>query len=416
METLPEETLPAETVPKTPENDTGSAAPQALPSTTFNIRETGIWIHTFPGANDDERLTAAIAEQRRSAATENMPPMILPYRTFSVNPVTNRRTLYNGLKLIGPHKTGQKNPEISGGNLVGSEIVFTAANSSFAPTPWWVGNGTSIFDVTMADFSMQGSPSSGRHVFVDVPSGTLYASTFDGISCNFMYGMYGHDKSKCLVTQVTWRGDCTWNNCWGPPMHIGGSDFNLDMAMCNIGVSTLPAQRGNLNRYFIKLSWAHGVVGGRIYVTTNNGWRGLLAEGPSTLHFSGAVFEGYKPTGTAEAGPAHGALVRQTGGTVAWSQCDFGQAMARPDISERGLYTMVNGEVSFDQCTWYGQNMGSVAAIDHRGGTVIVNAARRRLNESWPGRPRYRTTAGGAPLANGTGYSFHCQDRSMQRL
>ncbi len=60
--------------------------------------------------------------------------------------------------------------------------------------------------------------------------------------------------------------------------------------------------------------------------------------------------------------------------------------------------------------------MSSVAAIDHQGGTVIVNAARRRLGESWPGRPRYRTAAQGAPLANGTGYSFHCQDRSMQAL
>ncbi len=138
-ETLPAETLPAETLPRrqlpevAPEKDTELAAPPAPPGETFNIRETGIWIHTFPGANDDERLTAAIDEQKRSASTENMPPMILPYRTFSVNPVTNRRTLYNGLKLIGPHKTGQKNPEISGGNLVGSEIVFTAANSGLGP-------------------------------------------------------------------------------------------------------------------------------------------------------------------------------------------------------------------------------------------------------------------------------------------
>ena len=85
---------------------------EALP--TFSLRETGIWIHTFPGANDDERLSAAIAEQRRSAAVENMPPMILPYRTFSVNPVAYRRTLYNGLKLIGPAQEWAEEPGVGG--------------------------------------------------------------------------------------------------------------------------------------------------------------------------------------------------------------------------------------------------------------------------------------------------------------
>jgi hypothetical protein len=409
---------PSDPLPQPSSQERTTAAPQAtleaLP--TFNLRETGIWIHTFPGANDDERLSAAIAEQRRSAATENMPPMILPYRSFMVNPVAYRRTLYNGLKLIGPHKSGQKNPELAAGNLVGSEIVFTAANGS-TPTPWWVGTGSGVFDVMMSDFSLQGSQGSGRNVFVDVPTGTLYACTFDGISSNFMYGMYGHDTSKCLVTQVTWRGDCTWNNCWGPPVHIGGSDFNFEMAMCNIGVSTSPVQTGTLNRYFIKLNQANGIIGGRIYITANNGWRGVLVSGrQSSVKFSGMVVEGFKPTGTREAGPAHGALVRQQDGSVAWTACDFGQAMAFPQPGERGLYTMVNGEVSFDQCTWYGQNMATTPAIDHQGGSVIVNGALRRLGEAWVGRPRYRTAATGAPVANGTAYSFHCSDRSMQRL
>ena len=388
---------------------------EALP--TFSLRETGIWIHTFPGANDDERLSAAIAEQRRSAAVENMPPMILPYRTFSVNPVAYRRTLYNGLKLIGPHKSGQKNPELAGGNLVGCEVVFTAANGS-TPTPWWVGNGSALYDVYFADFSMQGSQGTGRHVFIDVPTGHLYACTFDGVSSNFMYGMYGHDTSKCLVTQVTWRGDNTWNNLWGCGMHIGGSDFNLHMAMCNIGVSASPLQKGDLNRYFMKFSYANGIIGGRIYVSAMNGWRGILIEGLMTsLKFSGAVIEGYKPSGLNDgAGPAPGTLVKQTGGSAFWSGCDFGQAMAFPDPTERGLYAMSGGEVVLNGCTWYGRNMGRTAAIDHQGGTVIVNGAMRRLAEAWVGRPRYRTAAAGAPLANGTAYSFHCADRSMRSL
>ena len=81
--------------------------------------------------------------------------------------------------------------------------------------------------------------------------------------------MYGHRDSKFLATQVTWRGDCTWNNAWGTQMHIGGSDFNLDMSMCNIGISSSPAQwapdDGN-PMYFMKFNYASGIIGGRIYV------------------------------------------------------------------------------------------------------------------------------------------------------
>jgi hypothetical protein len=378
------------------------------------VIETGIWAHTFGGANDDERLDQALAIQEQSAGTNNMPPIILGYRTWAFDPIAHPRTLHSGVKIIGPHSSGQTNPELAGGNYVGVEVKLTGYRQDGSPTVWWRGDGGALYDVHFADLAINGSQGSGRHVFVDVPTGHMYACRFSGVSGNFMYGMYGHEGSKCLVTQVTWTGDVTMNNAWGTQFHLGGSDFNLDMSMCNIGVSSSPAQFGDENTYFMKFGSANGIVGGRVYISTMNGWRGILIDGrSSSIKFSGAVVEGYKPTGPNDGGgPGPGTLVRQVDGSTFWSGVDFGQAMANPANFEGGYVQIENGEAVFVGCTWYGANAGTVPGIEHRGGRVTALGSMRRLAEGWTGRPRYRSD-----VTTGEGdYAFSCPDGSMTRI
>jgi hypothetical protein len=377
------------------------------------VIENGIWVHTFGGANDDERLDQAVAQQKGTAATNNMPPMILAYRDWEFDPVNRPRVMYSGLKLQAPHSSGQKNAELSSGNYTGVHVKFKAFKPNGEPTVWWRGEGT-MYDVYMADMALSGSQGSGRMVFVDNPGGNLYACTFDGVTGDFMYGMYGHRNSKCLVTQVTWRGDCTWNNAWDCQLHVGGSDFNFAPHMCNIGVSSSPAQFASDTRYFMRFSYANGLVGGRAYVSAMNGWRGILVDGPQTsIKFAGLVVEGYKPTGPDQGGgPAGGTLVEQDGGNTLWTGCDFGQAMAYPRAGETAYIQVESGEAVFVGPTFYGANFGSTTHIDHRGGRVAVLGAMKRNNEGHPGRPRYRSDA----TVNDSSYSFACPDMSMTKV
>ena len=85
--------------------------------------------------------------------------------------------------------------------------------------------------------------------------------------------------------------------------------------MCNVGVSSSPAQTGDYeDTYFIHFNHANGIVGGRLYLSAMNGWRGILIDGnQSSIKFSGAVVEGYKPGGpeaTTEPDQAHRAARR----------------------------------------------------------------------------------------------------------
>jgi hypothetical protein len=400
--------------PPGPQGEPGPAGPPGPPGDGGGgnalVTETGIWLHTFGGANDDERLDQALAMQQQSG--NNMAPIILGYRDWNFDPVGHPRTIVSGTKLQAPHSSGQTNAELNGGNYVGVHCQLTTKGDG-SPTVWWRGEGT-MYDVYFADLAISGSQGSGRAVFVDNPGGNLYACCFDGITGDFMYGMYGHRDSKCLVTQVSWRGDCTANNAWGTQFNLGGSDFNLDMSMCNIGTSSSPAQFGDENTYFMKFNSANGIIGGRIYISTMNGWRGILIEGrSSSIKFSGAVVEGYKPTGPNDGGgPGPGTLVRQVDGSTFWSGVDFGQAMANPAGFEGGYVQVEGGEAVFSGCTWYGQNCDTVPGIDHRGGRVTAVGSMRRLAEGWPGRPRYRSEFDTDESPD----SFACPDGSMTRI
>jgi hypothetical protein len=400
--------------PTGPQGEPGPAGPQGPAGSGEGgnalVIETGIWLHTFGGANDDDRLDQALELQQQSP--NNCPPIILGYRDWNFDPVNRPRVIRSGTKLIAPHSSGQTNAELNGGNYVGVHCKL-ATKGDGTPTVWWRGEGT-MYDVYFADLALSGSQGSGRAVFVDNPNGNLYACTFAGITGDFMYGMYGYDNSKCLCTQVTWTGNATWNNAWGTQLNIGGSDINIAMDMCNIGVSSSPAQFGDESTYFVKFGSANAIVGGRIYISTMNGWRGILIEGrSSSIKFSGAVVEGYKPTGPNDGGgPGPGTLVRQVDGSTYWSGVDFGQAMANPAGHEGGYVQIEGGEAVFVGCTWYGQNAGDVPGIEHRGGRVTALGSMRRLAEGWKGRPRYRTDAD----AGEGDVAFCCPDGSMTRL
>lgn len=364
-----------------------------------------IYLDSFTGT-DDQKLTSAISAQQ---ATPNMPPIVLGARRHDFN---QTRTLYSGLKLVG-QAPGPKNTEQSQ-NFVPSWVKFGAAIGNGAAS-WWVTPGGNLFDIYMADFAVEGNGSNQQ--FIDVNTGSLYACQFHSLAANYLYGMFGSNNRLCALTQVVFSGHWTVNNIVGTNFWLGGSDNSLWMnGFVNMGpggATSLYADPAAGIRYQAVFSGLSNTNVGYIYISALNGYRGLRIMGSSGngLQIFGGVYEGYKPTGTINSGPAPGTLIRIEGGAGSFYGPNIGQGMAAPVSGENGLVHMTGGEWNFYGPTFYRGSMAeTVPVIYHNGGRLLVSGANRRQSETWSNRPRYQTTATGP---NSSGSSFYCPDMSL---
>lgn len=371
----------------------------------------GYYLDSYTGT-DDQRLTDAIADQQGNTGSTNMAPIILPARPLSF---TTPRTLYSGCKIIGAFASGQKNPELNGGGYVGPEITLGGSISS-GTSSWWSGTG-SIYDVFMADFSVQGSSGASTHQFMDLPvsGGTLYACEFRSLSFNFMRAVFGRKDRVMGFTQVRLSGMWTLQNLWDTQLSVGGSDSALwDGGYVNMGPSGSAAQTGTLadSDYELLFSNLSNTTVGYVYCTVLNGWRGLRVVGNnSSLTFHGGVYEGYKPTRVNGllSGPAPGTVIRVDAGACHFTGSFIGQGMDNPDATEDGLVQVNGGEVNMVGCNFYGANMGTANAVDHNGGRLMVLGATWRDQTSQAGRPRVSSAA-----TAGTGdTAFYSPDQSV---
>lgn len=364
-----------------------------------------IFLDDQAGANDDAKLTAAIAAQQ---STAGMPPIVLGARNHTFN---QTRTLYSGLKLIG-QSTGPKNLE-QDPDFVTSRITLGSSVSSGASS-WWVTPGGNLFDIYMADFAVQGNGGSSVHQFIDVTTGSLYACEFHSLAFNFMRSVFGRKDRKCLMTQVVFSGHWTANNLWDTQFMLGGADCQLWVGgYINIGPSSSPAQTGTYadNDYQILLDNLTKTDIGYIFTSSLNGWRGIKVTGTSGhgLRFFGGSYEGYKSSNDNLAAP--GTVIRLEGGSGAFFGPSVGQAMQSPDAAEGGPIHMTGGEWSFYSPNFYRSPMAeSQPCIYHTGGRLLVMGATRHEGEAWTARPRYQTTQTGP---NSTENSFYCPDQSM---
>jgi hypothetical protein len=366
-----------------------------------------IFLDDMAGANDDAKLTAAIALQQ---STAGMPPIVLGARNHAFN---QTRTLYSGLKLIG-QSTGPKNLE-QNPEFVTSRITLGSSVSS-GTSSWWVTPGGNLFDIYMGDFAVQGNAGSSVHQFIDVTSGTLYACEFHSLAFNFMRSVFGRKDRKCLCTQVIFSGHWTANNLWDTQFFIGGSDNQFWMGgMINIGPSASGLQTGTYadGDYEIMFDTLGKTDIGYIYMSALNGWRGIKVTGSGVgmISFFGGTYEGYN--GTTSRAP--GTVIRLEGGSGAFYGPHIGQAMMTPDAAEGGYVHMTGGEWSFYGPQFYhGSTADSVPAIYQTGGRLYVTGATRgNQSETWSPRPILQTSAAAGNAAGTGSNTTYCPDLSM---
>lgn len=344
---------------------------QASTQGTNNPLQYAIDLATIGGANDEERRYNGT----KLALTTGR-PMILPFmRAFEpLNPMTmsgaggaseGAYRLYGAWPWVGNQNLEQGTKKVLSWIKCGGNIGMHE-NSLFI-------NPGTIFDMHLQGFAVQGDGGSPRHGFMfgpyqgapDGKSRNLYRCSIENIAMNFMAHGIGSSKFPVAMTAVGLYGNMEYLNCWpgnGGFLTTGGSDCYGNFHL-NAGPSGSSLQAGRIVNG-LRADWLIDISSmskttfeGEAFLTANSGWGGLRVRGGRSntygLDLSGFVVEGYKPTGSAESGPAHGTLVRLEGGVGSISRFKIGQGMARPLATEKSVFEILGGDWSISNITMY---------------------------------------------------------------
>lgn len=353
------------------------------------------------GASDEERKNNACAEAKATGR-----PMILPFnRAFTPN---TGFTMWGAGGAEGAFRLVGAFPWVGNQNLEqGTKKVLSwiqpGAGVGLDGAALFVNPGT-IFDFHLGHFAVQGAAGGGvagvngnggggkQFYYGPYSAGrNAYRCSFENIAMNFMAAGFGSYNNPAAFTCVTMTGRMEYLNCWpghGGWLTAGGSDNLIDCHL-NAGPSGSPVQAGRVinglrGDWLVDLSsMSKTRVSGELFLTANNQWGGLRVRGAESscydLKISGAVVEGYKPTGTQPSGPASGTLVRVEGGTGVIRDFGVGQGMAWPAANERAVFEVCAGEWLVEGTTYY-------------------------TGTSWNDRHQLFVQPGAQVVENGTGY------------
>lgn len=392
----------------------GTAAAPTVPRLALKADSDGSRsLDSFTGANDDAKLTAALAWQQ---STAGKPAIRLAARRHDFNV---SRILASGTKLVGA-EVGAQDTQVAGGQ-VPTWIRLGAAIGTGA-SAWWVCNST-VYDVYFSNFAVEGDGGGGSG-FVDSDfnsGGNLYRCSFHSLAFNYMNGVFGTYARSCAMTATTFTGDWSCLNFFDTPFHIGGSDCCLwKDSLLNLGPSgaTTGAQSGarGVDSYQVIFESLSKTDVGYIFCSPLTNWRGVKVTGAaSELSFFGGTYEGYKPGVQGGVDKrAIGTVMRLEGGVGSFHGTRFGQCMRSPDATEGGYVHITGGEWSFFNPQFYrGDTASTVPCIYQTGGRVAAYGASYWQTETWANRPVLETGAPSPGTPNSGSYASYCPDLSM---
>lgn len=354
-------------------------------------------LDSFSGATDDDKLTNALSY---AAAQTQKPAIMFPARFVSL---TQSRTMFSGMKLVGPPVVGWQNPE-QGGNLLNPTRV--RLNVGSGTSSWLIGTTGSLFDVAIRDLSFESTNNVSQFIEYKVAQGTLYCCNFHNLGFQNFRNVLGNETDALAMTLCSCTGDWNMNTAKGTQINIAGSD-NLNLwraGSINIG----PSGNGtNLagGLYLVKLSTQKSNIA-NVYITADDNWRALQLSG-STVNqasnrLSGWVIEGRNPSD-----PSVGALVRVSGGNWSLRESSVNYAMSSPstytDLTDRGYIhqtggTLILDDIGIDRATGVAESVPAV--LISAGELAVARFTRATRGGTWTGRPIVQQTTSGLVAAS----------------
>lgn len=337
---------------------------------------------SFPGANDDAKMLAALTY---AAAQTRVPAIRLRH---GVTTLANSYDMFTGMKVVG---AGTENiafgEEVSSGKAVISKIRFTGASGASSLFK----SSATINYVTFANLAFHGD--ADCQIFQS--TGNVYGGQFHNLNFYGCLAAFGNATNKFLMTFSHFTGFWTVNAPAGTQFWLGGSDNTLWMGgQANIGGNPTTAGAG---LYLAELQGLSKTNVGYAYITANNGWRGLRTSGDCTgLTLYGGVYEGQN-----DGDPSHGNLIRCEGtGTVRIRDPFLAYGMTSPAGTEHGIVEVAcsaNGQVLLDGFTYRRDNdvAETVPVAYVSGGSLrVTNGMADKQYNTWTGLPRVQSAGG----------------------
>lgn len=339
----------------------------------------GVALDSFPGASDDEKLTAALAH---AAAQTVKPPILFQNRRYDFSQAG--REVFSGMKLVG---LGSHGNQQRSANSIPNDIRFTGTGT------WWQLAAGNVFDVGLYGLSFQGNSNAQ---FMASGSSVLWTSVFRDLGFNLWKHVLGNPAEKMLLTAVLFDGWWNTNNSRDTAYTIGGSDNNLWMDGMLLDS---PPNLMAAGQYHMVIDWLEKSSIGPMFVTCEQN-SGILMEGSNTRgpvsFFGQGRLEGRNPST-----PCYGSVIRIKGGHAAFRDWWFSYGAA--DLagsghpSEGGVVTVNGGRVLIDGCM-YSRATGvaeTVPWIYHTGGELRVRDTWTcDYGGTWTGKPRVQTIGG----------------------
>lgn len=360
-------------------NDVSDRADQALSGGSSGM-VGGVALDSFAGADDDAKLTAAMAY---ASAQTVKPPILFGNRQYTFS---TQRTVYSGLKLVGGFGHGDQQ---RGANSIPNDIRYNGTGT------WWTVGGTT-YDVYMGGLCFQGN--SGAQ-FMATGGNVLWTSVFENLGFNLWKHVMGNPTTKMLLTAVQFQGWWNTNNSYNTAYTLGGSDCNLwtEGMLLDSPPTTMTA-----GAYHLRCDFLEKTNIGPLFVTAdqNSGIYITGSENNAQLVFtSGGRCEGRNSTT-----PCYGSNIRMDGGGVTFRDWEIFYGYANPASSghtgEGGVITVTGGRALFDGC-WYDRATATTEStpwIYQSGGFVRVrNTMTGAKGGTWsttPGKPRVQSVGG----------------------
>lgn len=209
-------------------------------------------------------------------------------------------------------------------------------------------------------------------------TGVTWAFTGDTLQFRGFYGVLGSAAQKCLTNFCTTKGEWQINGFYDTVINVGGSDSKwwVDGSL-NIGSGGLgPVSGGGGQHYMVKFVGCANSEVGKIYLSCNNGWRGVFVDGTRLgnrgLWFHHLISEGQNGSAT-----SNGSLLQINGGAVGFSQITIAQGMTDPDLTtaantwgtpDEGLVCIRGSDtqVVIDQmCVWHALGVDQDVPVVH---------------------------------------------------
>lgn len=323
----------------------------------------------FTGSTDDAKLASAMSY----AGAQTYVPLIgLGTRdhTFS----TPLGQAYDGFGLVGANK-GWDNAETG---HYRTRVNLTIGANSFLDVS--AASGTA-WNWYLEGFDIRGS-STATLVTSSGSGAVLWASTFRNLTVQSIKGVFGNAASKLLTDLITIDGMWEILNCQDTYVNIGGSDNRgIFSDGGNFGCGSTADGAGKYQMIFAGLSKSYI---GPVYITADNGWRGMKFTGSMSSGYGVTVLPGAIVEGRNNGSPCNGNLVLITGGAVVIRDMNVNCGMASPSGGEHGLIE-INGtdaQVILDgiNCGGHTSTAGNTTPVVYVTGTSFPSTSVRCSN------------------------------------